>query len=157
MPEDIKLKIQEELRQLESELRNEIPQDLKIAVAMGDLSENAEYTAARNRQDYVRARIANLRKRLADVAMIDISRLPRDRVGYGSTVELYELDTGAEVTYKLVMAEDADIAQNKISTSSPVGRGLIGRSEGDEVEITTPAGRRRFEIVKLRTIHESED
>jgi transcription elongation factor GreA len=157
MPEDIKLKIQDELRQLESELRNEIPQDLKIAVAMGDLSENAEYTAARNRQDYVRARIANLRKRLADVAMIDISRLPRDRVGYGSTVELYELDTGAEVTYKLVMAEDADIAQNKISTSSPVGRGLMGRSEGDEVEITTPAGKRRFEIVKLRTIHDSED
>ena len=157
MPEDVKLKIQEELRQLESELRNEIPQDLKIAVAMGDLSENAEYTAARNRQDYVRARIANLRKRLADLAMIDISRLPRDRVGYGSTVELYELDTGAEVTYKLVMAEDADIAQNKISTSSPVGRGLMGRTEGDEVEITTPAGTRRFEIVKLRTIHDSED
>ena len=157
MPEDMKLKIQEELKQLESELRNEIPQDLKIAVAMGDLSENAEYTAARNRQDYVRARIANLRKRLADLAMIDISRLPRDRVGYGSTVELYELDTGAEVTYKLVMAEDADIAQNKISTSSPVGRGLMGRSEGDEVEITTPAGKRRFEIVKLRTIHDSEE
>ena len=157
MPEDIKLKIQEELKQLESELRNEIPQDLKIAVAMGDLSENAEYTAARNRQDYVRARIANLRKRLADLSMIDITRLPRDRVGYGSTVELYELDTGAEVTYKLVMAEDADIAQNKISTSSPVGRGLMGRSEGDEVEITTPAGKRRFEIVKLRTIHDSEE
>jgi transcription elongation factor GreA len=157
MPEDIKLKIQGELRQLESELRNEIPQDLKIAVAMGDLSENAEYTAARNRQDYVRARIANLRKRLADLSMIDITRLPRDRVGYGSTVELYELDTGAEVTYKLVMAEDADIAQNKISTSSPVGRGLMGRSEGDEVEITTPAGKRRFEIVKLRTIHDSEE
>jgi transcription elongation factor GreA len=157
MPEDMKLKIQEELKQLESELRNEIPQDLKIAVAMGDLSENAEYTAARNRQDYVRARIANLRKRLADLAMIDITRLPRDRVGYGSTVELYELDTGAEVTYKLVMAEDADIAQNKISTSSPVGRGLMGRSEGDEVEITTPAGKRRFEIVKLRTIHDSEE
>jgi len=157
MPEDIKLKIQGELKQLESELRNEIPQDLKIAVAMGDLSENAEYTAARNRQDYVRARIANLRKRLADLSMIDITRLPRDRVGYGSTVELYELDTGAEVTYKLVMAEDADIAQNKISTSSPVGRGLMGRSEGDEVEITTPAGKRRFEIVKLRTIHDSEE
>jgi transcription elongation factor GreA len=157
MPEDIKLKIQGELKQLESELRNEIPHDLKVAVAMGDLSENAEYTAARNRQDYVRARIANLRKRLADLAMIDITRLPRDRVGYGSTVELYELDTGAEVTYKLVMAEDADIAQNKISTSSPVGRGLMGRSEGDEVEITTPAGTRRFEIVKLRTIHDSEE
>ena len=157
MPEEIKLKIQEELRQLESELRNEIPQDLKIAVAMGDLSENAEYTAARNRQDYVRARIANLRKRLADLSMIDVSRLPHDRVAYGSTVLLYDLDTGEELTYKLVMAEDADVAHNKISTSSPVGRGLMGRSEGDEVEITTPVGKRRFEIIKLTTIHDSPD
>ena len=157
MSEEIKQKIQDELRQLEVELRNEIPQDLKIAVAMGDLSENAEYTAARNRQDYVRARIGNLRKRLADLSMIDITRLPHDRVGYGSTVKLYEVDTGDEVTYTLVMAEDADIAQRKISTSSPVGRGLMGRIEGDEVEIITPAGKRRFEIVKLRTIHDSED
>lgn len=157
MSDETKQKIQEELRKLESELRNEIPQDLKIAVAMGDLSENAEYTAARNRQDYVRARIGNLRKRLADLSMIDISRLPRDRVGYGSTVELYDVDTGDEITYKLVMSEDADIAQQKISTSSPVGRGLMGRSEGDEVEITTPAGKRRFEIIKLTTIHDSDE
>lgn len=155
MPEEIKQKLQGELRLLESELRTEIPQDLKIAVAMGDLSENAEYTAARNRQDYVRARIANLRKRLSDLSMIDITRLPTDRVGYGSTVLLYDVDTGDEVTYKLVMAEDADVAQKRISTSSPVGRGLMGRSEGDEVEITTPAGKRRFEIIKLTTIHDS--
>lgn len=157
MSDEIKHKIQDELRQLESELRTEIPHDLKIAVAMGDLSENAEYTAARNRQDYVRARIANLRKRLADVSMIDISRLPHDKVGYGSTVLLYDVDTGDEVTYKLVMAEDADVTQKKISTSSPVGRGLMGRSEGDEVEVTTPAGKRRFEIIKLTTIHDSND
>lgn len=156
MPEDIKLKIQEELRQLETELRTEIPHDLKIAVAMGDLSENAEYTAARNRQDYVRARIGNLRKRLSDLSMIDITRLPTDRVGYGSTVLLYDVDSGEEITYKLVMAEDADIALRKISTSSPIGRGLMGRIEGDEVEVTTPAGKRRFEIVKLKTIHDSD-
>lgn len=157
MSEEIKLKIQDELRQLEQELRTEIPQDLKIAVAMGDLSENAEYTAARNRQDYVRARIGNLRKRLADLSMIDVSRLPHDRVGYGSTVLLYDLDNSEELTYKLVMAEDANVAESKISTSSPVGRGLMGRSEGDEVEITTPAGKRRFEIIKLTTIHDSPD
>jgi transcription elongation factor GreA len=157
MPEETKQKIQEELKLLETELRTEIPQDLKIAVAMGDLSENAEYTAARNRQDYVRARIANLRKRLSDLSMIDLSRLPTDRVGYGSTVLLYDVDTGEEVTYKLVMAEDADVAQKRISTSSPVGRGLMGRSEGDEVEITTPAGKRRFEVIKLTTIHDSND
>jgi transcription elongation factor GreA len=156
MSEEIKQKIQEELRQLEAELRTEIPQELKKAVAMGDLSENAEYEAARNRQDYVRARIANMRKRLADLSMIDTSRLPTDRVAYGSTVVLYDLDSSDEVTYKLVMAEDSDIAKNKISTTSPIGRGLMGRMEGDEVEITTPSGKRRFEIVKLSTIHDSE-
>ena len=124
---------------------------------MGDLSENAEYEAARNRQDYVRARIANLRKRLADLSMIDTSRLPTDRIAYGSTVVLYDMDSSDEVTYKLVMAEDSDIAQNKISTTSPIGRGLMGRTEGDEVEIITPSGKRRFEIVKLTTIHDSEN
>ncbi len=142
---------------MEAELRTEIPQELKKAVAMGDLSENAEYEAARNRQDYVRARIANLRKRLADLSMVDTSRLPHDRVAYGSTVVLYDVDNGEEVTYKLVMAEDADVAQGKISTTSPIGRGLMGRNEGDEVEVQAPAGKRRFEIVKLTTIHNSED
>ena len=156
MPEEIKQKIQEELRQLEAELRTEIPQELKKAVALGDLSENAEYQAARHRQDYVRARIANLRKRLVDLSMIDTSRLPHDRIAYGSTVVLYDVDSGDEVTYTLVMAEDADVSQNKISTSSPVGRGLMGRGEGDEVDIVTPAGKRRFEIVKLTTFHDSE-
>src|SRR5688572_29406457 len=101
MQDDIKQKIQDDLRQLESELRTEIPQELKKAVAMGDLSENAEYEAARNRQDYVRARIANLRKRLGDLSMIDTSRLPLDRVAYGSTVVLYDVDAGDEITYKL--------------------------------------------------------
>jgi transcription elongation factor GreA len=157
MSEEVKHKIQDELRQLEAELRTEIPQELKKAVAMGDLSENAEYEAARNRQDYVRARIANLRKRMADLSMIDTSRLPTDRIAYGSTVVLYDLDSTDEVTFKLVMAEDSDITKNKISTTSPIGRGLMGRTEGDEVEITTPSGKRRFEIVKLTTIHDSEN
>jgi transcription elongation factor GreA len=155
MPEEIKRKIQEELRQLETELRTEIPQELKKAVAMGDLSENAEYEAARNRQDYVRARIANLRKRMADLAMIDVTRLPHDRAAYGSTLVLYDLDSSEEVTYKLVMAEDSDINQNKISTTSPIGRGLMGKREGDEVDITTPSGKRRFEVVRVTTIHDN--
>jgi transcription elongation factor GreA len=155
MPEEFKQKIEDELRQLEAELRTEIPMELKKAVAMGDLSENAEYEAARNRQDYVRARIANLRKRLADISMIDVSRLPSDRSAYGSTLTVYDLDSGDELTYMLVMAEDSDISKNKISTVSPIGRGLMGRREGEEVEISTPAGKRRFEIIKLITIHDS--
>ncbi len=157
MAEDVKQKIQDELRQLEAELRTEIPQELKKAVAMGDLSENAEYEAARNRQDYVRARIANLRKRLADISMLDTSRLPRDRVAYGSTITLYDLDSSEEVTYTLVMTEDADIAKGKISTTSPIGRGLMGKKEGDDAVIQTPGGKRRFEIVKLLTVHDSEE
>jgi len=155
MPEEIRQKIQEQLRQLEAELRTEIPEELKRAVALGDLSENAEYQATRHRQDYVRARIGNLRKRLADLSMIDTSRLPHDRVAYGSTVVVYDVDSGDQVTYTLVMAEDADISHNRISTSSPVGRGLMGRSEGEEVDIVTPAGKRRFEIIKLTTFHDS--
>ncbi|HEX8185848.1 MAG TPA: transcription elongation factor GreA [Blastocatellia bacterium] len=157
MSDEIRQKIQEELRLLEAELRTEIPQELKKAVAMGDLSENAEYEAARNRQDYVRARIANLRKRLADLSMIDMSRLPTDRAAYGSTVVVYDVDSGDEITYKLVMAEDSDVAHNKISTTSPIGRGLMGKSAGDEVEISTPAGKRRFEVIKLTTIHDSQE
>lgn len=157
MPEEIKQKIQDELRLLESELRTELPAELKKAVALGDLSENAEYQAARNRQDYVRARIANLRKRLADLAMIDVTRLPHDRAAYGSRLVLYDIDSGEEVSYTLVMAEDADIGQNKISTTSPVGKGLMGSKEGSEVEIVTPSGKRRFEVVKLKTIHDGDE
>lgn len=154
MADELKQKIQEELKQLENELRTEIPQELKKAVALGDLSENAEYESARNRQDYVRARIGSLRKRLADLSMLDMSRLPKDRVAYGSTVALYDVDSGDEITYKLVMAEDAEISENKISTTSPIGRGLMGKREGEEVEISTPSGKRRFEIVKLLTAHD---
>lgn len=124
---------------------------------MGDLSENAEYEAARNRQDYVRARIANLQTRLGELSMIDTSRLPKDRAAYGSTVEIYDIDSGEDITYTLVMAEDADITQNKISTTSPIGKGLMGKREGEEVEIATPNGKRRFEIVKLATIHDNNE
>ncbi len=157
MPEAIKQKIEAELRQLEAELRTDIPRELKKAVAMGDLSENAEYESARNRQDYLRVRIGTLRKRLGDLSMIEVSRLPHDRAAYGSTVVLYDCDSGDEVTYKLVMAEDADVSKGRISTVSPIGRGLMGRTEGEEVEISTPAGKRRFEVVKLTTIHESDE
>src|SRR4029078_5919669 len=142
MAEDIKQKIQDELQKLEAELRTEIPAELKKAVAMGALSENAEYESARKRQEYLRARIMNLRKRLGDFAMIDTLRMPKDKVSYGSTVVLYDVDVGEEITYTLVMSGDSDVSQGRISPTSPIGRGLMGCGEGDEVEINTPAGKR---------------
>ena len=154
MPIELKQRIEEELKQLEYELRSELPQELKRAAALGDLRENAEYESARNRQEYVKLRIESLRKRLADLAMIDLDRLPKDRTAFGSTVVLYDIDREEEITYSLVMSEDANADKGLISTSSPIGKSLIGKSKGDEVEVRTPNGMRRFEIVSVKTIHD---
>ena len=153
----IKKKLEEEVRLIEYELKNELPQELKKAVAMGDLSENAEYQAAKQRQEILNAKLANLRKRLAEVAMINFEKIPRDRVSYGSTVVLYDAQKSAEITYKLVSVEESDIQKGLISTSSPIGKGLLNRQEGDAVRITTPGGVKEFEILKLTTIHDAQE
>jgi transcription elongation factor GreA len=153
----IKKKLEEEVRLIEYELKNELPQELKKAVAMGDLSENAEYQAAKQRQEILNAKLANLRKRLAEVAMINFEKIPRDRVSYGSTVVLYDAQKSAEITYKLVSVEESDIQKGLISTSSPIGKGLLNRQEGDAVKITTPGGVKEFEILKLTTIHDDQE
>ncbi len=141
---------------MDYELRTELPKELQRAAALGDLRENGEYESARNRQDYLRLRIATLRKRLADLSMLDVDRLPRDRVGYGSTVVLYDLDREEEITYRIVMSEDANAERGLISTTSPIGKSLIGKASGEEVEVKTPNGLRRFEIISLRTVHDPE-
>jgi transcription elongation factor GreA len=156
VPYQVRQRIEEELRQLEYELRTELPKELQRAAALGDLRENAEYEAARNRQEYVKLRIEALRKRLGDLAMMDLDRLPRDRAAFGSTVVLYDLDRGEEITYSLVTSEEADADKGLISTSSPIGKSLIGKTEGDEVEVRTPNGVRRFEVVSLKTIHDTQ-
>lgn len=153
---DLKVRLEEELRQLDYELRTELPKELQRAAALGDLRENGEYESARNRQDYLRLRIAQVRKRLADLSMIDLDRLPRDRAAFGSSVKLYDLDRDEEVTYSLVMSEDADAEKGLISTTSPIGRGLLNKEVGDEVEVRTPNGLRRFELIELKTIHDIE-
>jgi transcription elongation factor GreA len=153
----IKKKLEEEIRLIEYELKNEIPQELKKAVAMGDLSENAEYQTAKQRQEILNAKLAHLRKRLAEVAMINFEKIPRDRVSYGSTVVLYDAQKSAEITYKLVSVEESDIQKGLISTSSPIGKGLLNRQEGDAVRITTPSGVKEFEILKLTTIHDDQE
>jgi len=153
----IKKKLEEEIRVIEYELKNELPLELKRAVAMGDLSENAEYQSAKQRQEILNAKLAHLRKRLAEVAMINFEKIPRDRISYGSTVVLYDTQKKAEITYKLVSVEESDIQKGLISTSSPIGKGLLNRREGDIVNITTPGGGKEFEILRLTTIHDQED
>ncbi|MBL8187020.1 MAG: transcription elongation factor GreA [Acidobacteria bacterium] len=145
-----------ELKALEQEFTVELPRALRTAAALGDLSENSEYKYARERQDYVRARIRQLQQQLAKLSSIDISRLPTDRASYGSTLVLRDLDRDAEITYRLVTPEEADYEKGLISTSSPIGKSLLNKEEGDEVKVQTPNGTRVFEIVKLTTIHDED-
>ncbi len=154
MTEVIKQKLQSELDALESELRVHLPREIKRAKEFGDLRENAEYHAALARQQFVQARIRDLRQRLSEVSSIDLARVPRGKVAYGSSVVLYDTDSEEEITYRLVTAEESDPDAGLISTTSPVGRSLMGREEGDEVTVRTPAGARRFEIRQLTTLHD---
>jgi transcription elongation factor GreA len=150
-------KIIAELRTLEYELTVELPKALRTAAALGDLSENAEYKFARERQDYVRARVRQLQQQLANLSSIDVSKLPRDRASYGSTLSLRDLNRDEEITFRLVTPEEADFEKGLISTASPIGKSLLNKEEGDEVKVQTPSGVRNFEIVKLTTIHDEED
>jgi transcription elongation factor GreA len=147
-------KLEKELRSLEKEYRHELPAEIKRALAMGDLRENAEYHAALERQSFVKAKIGHIKKRLSEISMIKVDSLPRDRVALGSTVELFDLEEEKKLSYELVFADDADVARGLISVTSPIGRGLTGHKVGEEVAIRVPNGLRRFEIVSLRTVHE---
>jgi transcription elongation factor GreA len=153
--EDLKKKLQEEITALEYELRNELPKEILKARAHGDLRENAEFHAAKERQRLVDARLAQLYKRLGELSMVDLTKVPRDRVGFGSTVVVLDFDKDEKITFKLVVSEEADANNGLISTSSPIGRGLLGKQVGDEVKIPIPGGTRLLEILELTTIHEA--
>ena len=146
-------KFEDEIQQLEKELKTELPQEIKRARELGDLRENAEYQAAKERQRLVESRISLLKKRVSDISLMNLDKLPHDRVGFGSTVHLKDTN-GDTIVYQLVMPEDADVEQGLISTASPIGRALLNKEEGDEVVVTAPNGSRRFEVVKLLTIHD---
>jgi transcription elongation factor GreA len=148
--------VETELRKLEHEYRIELPREIRTAVAMGDLRENAEYKAALERQTYVRARIGQLRQRLSELNAFNLAAVPRDRVGIGSKITLLNLDTDEELTYELVFPEVADLEAGWISIASPIGQGLVGRAPGDEVHVRIPSGEKRFEILALRTVHDTE-
>ena len=152
--EDLINKIKAEMAVLENELRIELPREISKARAHGDLSENAEYHAAKERQSYVDARLTQLQKRLRELSMVDMTRIPHDRVGLGSRVVVLDTATDKEINYKLVTSEDADVNQGRISTTSPIGKGLLGKKVGDTVNIQSPGGTKELEILKLSTIHE---
>ncbi len=152
---DIKKKLQDEIAVLEYELHVELPKEILKARLHGDLSENAEYHAAKDRQGFVNARLNQLKKRLGELAMIDFTKIPHGKVGLGSTVVVLDTKREEEVTYFLVTSEEADAANGKISTTSPIGRALLGKEVGDEVKVQSPGGVKDLEILKLTTIHDA--
>ncbi|MDQ2898569.1 MAG: transcription elongation factor GreA [Acidobacteriota bacterium] len=154
---DLKKKLQEEIAALDYELHNQLPNEIRTARAHGDLSENAEYHAAKERQGMVNAKLNQLKQRLSEVSMIDFSKIPHGRAGLGSRVVVLDVKKDEEITYLLVTTEETDAAQGKISTNSPIGRGLIGKEVGDVVKVQIPGGLKELEILKLQTIHELEE
>ena len=156
MPLDFVRKLEDEVRKLEYELKNELPKEIQTARELGDLSENAEYHAAKERQDYVGAMLAKKKQRLADMRMVDLSKIPHGVVGLGSSVRVYDINQEKEAEYFLVTSEDADATKGKVSTTSPIGRSLMGKKAGDVAEIQTPGGLREMEVLALKTFHDLE-
>jgi transcription elongation factor GreA len=157
MPEQVKKRLEEEIKQLEYELTTELPAEIKKAVALGDLSENAEYHMAKQRQVFVNARLGQLKKRMGELAMVNLSNIPTDKVGFGATVTVFDTSKDEEIRYKLVTSEESDVTQGLISTTSPIGRALLGKQVGDVATVVTPNGKRELEVLKLITIHDSEE
>ena len=152
----IKKRLQEEIDTLQHELSIELPKELAKARAHGDLSENAEYKFAKERQGYVNARITQLKKRMGDLGMLNLSNIPKDRAGYGSRLTVLDTQRDVKIEYKLVSTEEADVEKGLISTTSPIGKALLNKKVGDEIEVATPAGKKEFEVMRLVTIHDGE-
>ena len=154
MPKHVLAKLEAELKVLKQALLVEIPKEIASAASQGDLSENAEYEQALAKRDIYQNKVVTMEKRIAEVASLDISRLPKDKVAYGTRVTLLDLDSSKEVTYKLVLPEELADHPDHLSISSPIGLALVGAVEGDEVKIKIPAGIKRFEVLTLVTVHQ---
>jgi len=154
MPKHVLAKLEHELKEIKQALLVDIPQEIARAAGQGDLSENAEYEQALAKRDMFQNKMVVLEKRIAEVASLDISRLPKGRAAYGSEVTILDLDSEEEFTYKLVLPEELDGHPHYLSISSPIGSALVGQEEGGEVRVQIPAGIRRFEILELKTIHD---
>jgi transcription elongation factor GreA len=154
MPEHIKKKLENEIQALERELKHDLPQEIKKARALGDLSENAEYHMAKQRQEYVNARLGQLKRRMGELSLVNMANIPKDKVAFGSTVRVYDNQKNEKLEYKLVTSEETDVSKGLISTTSPIGRALMGKKAGDTATVVTPAGNRELEILELTTIHD---
>lgn len=152
----IKKKLQDELEQLSHELNVDLPKEIAVARAHGDLSENAEYKYAKERQGFVNAKIGQLKRRMGDLEMLNLSNIPKDRSGYGSRLIVLDVQRSVKIEYRLVSTEEADVEKGLISTTSPIGKALLNKKVGDEIEVATPAGKKEFEVIRLVTIHEEE-
>jgi transcription elongation factor GreA len=152
----IKKKLQQEIDHLSHELNVELPKEIAVARSHGDLSENAEYKFAKERQSFINAKIGQLKKRMGDLGMLNLSNIPKDRSGYGSRIVVRDIRREVKIEYKLVSSEEADAEKGLISTTSPIGKALLNRQVGDEIEVATPAGKKEFEVVRLVTIHDKE-
>jgi transcription elongation factor GreA len=156
MKDRVLKRFNDEIAALERELKIELPKEIQRARELGDLRENAEYKAAKERQEIVNARIAMLKRRVGEISLMNLDRVPRDKAGFGSTVHL-RAESGDTIIYQLVMPEEADADKGLISTSSPIGRAILNKEEGDEIKVTTPGGSKQFELIKLITIHDDSD
>lgn len=154
MPKHVLAKLETDLRNLKQALLVDIPKEISNAASQGDLSENAEYEQALAKRDMYQSKVVSMEKRIAEVATLDVTRLPKDRVAYGSKVTLLDLDTDTKVTYHLVLPEELGISKDQLSINSPIGLALVGMEEGAEVRVRIPAGTKRYEVITLLTIHQ---
>lgn len=156
MTKKLLARLNADFKALEHELKTVLPEEIAKAAALGDLSENAEYEAALDRQRLLQSKYKTLKERIGEVAQLDLSRLPKDKSGYGSILDLYDLDEEKDITYQLVLPEDADVKKGRISISSPIGKALMGKVVDDEVSINIPSGRKNYEITGLTTYDQTE-
>ena len=154
---DVRKRLQDALNTIERELRVDLPKEILRAREHGDLSENAEYKSAKERQAFLEGRKAQLQQRLASLSLVNLDKIPTDRAAYGSKVVLYEYETEKEVEYRLVTSEESDISRGLVSITSPIGRSLVGKMVGDSIEIVTPSGKKDYEMRSLRTIHDIDE
>ena len=154
---DVRKKLQDDLNQIERELRVDLPKEILRAREHGDLSENAEFKSAKERQAFLEGRKAQLQQRLAALSLINLDKIPHDCAAYGSRVVLYDYSSGKEIEYRLVSPEESDLARGLISITSPIGRSLVGKQVGDDVQIVTPGGQKDYEVRRLVTIHELDE